>query len=175
MTPCSFKDHDDWFNVFAAAHSALRWLPDRGLNAFVKWSTSDPQYASAGSDIAHRWKTLDSSKSKGVTVRTLFRLVAEEGDAEKSAVAKRVEAALDFEPVEFVTPPPKVVKVEYGFDEETANSKIVGALRNHQNVYQRLGELVEVNYLEGSEAVAVEMGAAKGTPIIRILNHHNVS
>ena len=46
-----------------ACHAATQ---GEGLDEFVTWSTSDPEYSSTvAADIAYRWDTLDADKAEG--------------------------------------------------------------------------------------------------------------
>jgi hypothetical protein len=53
LDPQAYRDHDNWLRVMMAAHAA-GIEPD----AFIRWSTSDPQYADDAEVIERRWESL---------------------------------------------------------------------------------------------------------------------
>ena len=72
LDPAAFRDHDDWFPLMVACHAATK---GEGLDEFAIWSTSDPEYAHAGSDIAYRWDTFNPDKPGGITVLSLRHIL----------------------------------------------------------------------------------------------------
>ncbi len=71
LDPTEFRDHGRWLELMIACNAATGKL---GLDEFATWSTADPQYAHAGSDIAYRWDTFDPDQAGGITVKTLEHL-----------------------------------------------------------------------------------------------------
>jgi P4 family phage/plasmid primase-like protien len=50
-----YSTHDTWFDMMVASYHATG---GEGLDEFLEWSTSDPQYAGHGINIMSRWKSL---------------------------------------------------------------------------------------------------------------------
>lgn len=53
LDPLDYGDHDSWLRVMMAAHAA-----GIAQDAFIEWSTSDPQYADDAEIISRRWESL---------------------------------------------------------------------------------------------------------------------
>lgn len=136
LDPTLFRQHDEWFRVMAACHSATGGSSE-GMQVFIDWSTSDPQYQHAGDDIAHRWKTL-RERQDGVTIGTLFEQLKLAG---RSDVVRKVRAQLDFAGV---TLPVEIPDIDYGLDESRVNDQIIHALGRAKNLFQRAGSLVTI-------------------------------
>lgn len=88
-----FREEQRWREVMMASHHATGGA---GLEVFVDWSTSDPSYAQAGSDIRKRWSSLGRGKG-AITEATLFRLVNATG---RGDIVNRITARRDFDDVE---------------------------------------------------------------------------
>ena len=53
LDPVEYRDHDSWLRVMMAAHAA-----GIAQDAFIEWSTSDPQYCDDAEIISRRWESL---------------------------------------------------------------------------------------------------------------------
>jgi hypothetical protein len=131
-----YNNHDDWFRVLAASHSATGGSRE-GMCVFVEWSTKDPLYADAAEAIESRWVSL-KPKQGGITIGTLFQELSRWG---RRDVVTRIRAQLDFDPVPETAGPTTVL---YSFDEKRTNDQIIAALGKAPNLFQRAGALVSV-------------------------------
>ena len=66
LPPEQFCSNDLWFPIMCAAHDAT---DGNGIEEFIQWSTSDPNYANAENEIRTRWNSL-SDKAEG----TVFQI-----------------------------------------------------------------------------------------------------
>lgn len=85
-----FREHDEWLKIMMACHSGTSGA---GRDEFVRWSMSDPMYASHGQEIAERWRSL-SDKPGGVTIASLYWHVLDAG-----GTLPRSSAADDFDEI----------------------------------------------------------------------------
>lgn len=93
LDPIEFREHDDWFELMMACHSATGGA---GADEFIAWSTGDPKYASDGEVIRERWNSLDSDRPGGVTVATLYwRVLDSGGSLPRSLPQEDFEAILE--------------------------------------------------------------------------------
>ena len=136
LEPESYSSHDDWFRLLCASHSATGGSSE-GMETFAAWSTSDPQYSSAGEEIRQRWKSL-KQKEGGITIGTLFEELKRWGRLD---VVRKVRAQLDFDRVE---PRAQPAIIPYGINEREVNDKVINALGKCPNLFQRHGSLVSV-------------------------------
>jgi len=136
LDPVEYRDHETWFRIMAACHSATGGSVE-GMQVFIDWSISDPQYQHAGDEIAHRWKTL-RERQDGVTIGTLFEQLKLAG---RSDVVRKVRAQLDFHGVSL---PVELPEIDYGLDESRVNDQIIHALGRAKNLFQRAGSLVTI-------------------------------
>jgi predicted P-loop ATPase len=67
--------HDEWLNIMMACHHGTGGL---GIEEFVAWSVSDPDYAGDEADIRRRWNSL-TIKPGGVTIKTLYKALSDAG------------------------------------------------------------------------------------------------
>lgn len=143
LDPTSYRDYGDWRKLLFASHSATRGAAE-GLDAFLSWSTRDPNYSGAGSDIRSLWKKLRSDKLDGISIGTLFGELKELG---KIDLVRLVRASMDFQEV----PTPKKVerdRIRYTLDEISVNDLLISSLSRAKNLFQRAGSLVSIS--EGS-------------------------
>lgn len=96
-----YDSNAEWFKMLAAAHHAT---DGTGVEEFVDWSTSDPQYANDGPMIRKRWESL-SSKNSNITYRSLIH-EAKKYDFDTTDF----EAQMDFEDAELLDD--KILDVE---------------------------------------------------------------
>ncbi|ADZ70135.1 DUF5906 domain-containing protein [Polymorphum gilvum] len=68
--------HDEWLKVMMASHHGTA---GEGVDEFVAWSTSDPDYAGDEARIRERWNSLDTRRG-GVTLKTLLRALVDAGN-----------------------------------------------------------------------------------------------
>ncbi len=71
LDPEEFRVYDDWRNVLFAVHDSCDGS-DEGLDAFIKWSTSDESYVDAGDSIKAIWEKATDDREGGRTARSLF-------------------------------------------------------------------------------------------------------
>ena len=77
LDPTEFRNYDDWRNLMFAVHDACGG-DLAGLDTFILWSTSDPQYADAADDIKGFWEAIEEGER---TAATLFWHVLERDGA----------------------------------------------------------------------------------------------
>lgn len=78
LDPTEFRGYDDWRNLMFATHDAC--CGDRGgRDAFVAWSTTDPEYAGADQVIESMWAAVKDDAPEGRTAGTLFWHVLQVG------------------------------------------------------------------------------------------------
>lgn len=87
-----YHDELKWRELMMACHYATGGA---GLDAFVDWSTSDPDYAEHGDIIRRRWNSLDV-KPNSITARTLIAALPKEMRREATELLYRVSAEDDF-------------------------------------------------------------------------------
>jgi len=68
LPPEQFCSNDLWFPIMCAAHDAT---DGNGVEEFIQWSTSDPNYANAENEIRTRWNSL-SDKAEKYTLGTIL-------------------------------------------------------------------------------------------------------
>jgi len=76
LIPEDFRDHETWLQLMQSVHDASG---GGALGEFLEWSTSDPEYATAGDEITERWNSLESGKEGNITAGTLFNFVTARG------------------------------------------------------------------------------------------------
>lgn len=118
LDPKKFRSHDVWLEIMTASHSATGGSAD-GLAAFTEWSTSDPDYADAGEQIAYRWQTFDANEPGGVRLGTLYMHVLDaEGQLPRPKIEDvftRIEQLEGERPV----PTPSLVRFDSGVPKST--------------------------------------------------------
>lgn len=87
LDPRDFREHDRWLALMMACHSGNPAARD----AFIAWSTSDPQYAGDGEIVEERWDSL--RPDGGVTIGTLYH------EVQRAGHPKPRDAAADFEDI----------------------------------------------------------------------------
>jgi Primase C terminal 2 (PriCT-2) len=77
LDPTEYRDFDTWVRLMMAAHAA-------GISreAWIEWSTGDPEYADDGETIARLWNGLRADG--GITAQTLFWELREPGRLHRS-------------------------------------------------------------------------------------------
>ena len=75
LPPEQFCSNDLWFPIMCAAHDAT---DGNGIEEFVAWSTSDPNYANAENEIRTRWNSL-SDKAEKYTLGTILMHLQKSG------------------------------------------------------------------------------------------------
>lgn len=68
-------NHDEWLAIMMASHFGTG---GSGVDEFVAWSISDPDYADQEDRIRDRWRGLEI-KPNGVTLRSLLKALSDEG------------------------------------------------------------------------------------------------
>lgn len=77
LTVENYRDQTDWLNLMMAGHHATGGT---GVEEFVEWSTSDPDYGDHGERIRIRWDSLScNGAGKSVTKATLFKELSKAG------------------------------------------------------------------------------------------------
>ena len=75
LPPEQFCSNDLWFPIMCAAHDAT---DGNGVEEFIQWSTSDPNYANAENEIRTRWNSL-SDKAEKYTLGTILMHLQKSG------------------------------------------------------------------------------------------------
>lgn len=88
-----YKDQHDWQEMMMSCHHATKGV---GVDVFINWSTSDPDYADHGDIIRRRWKSL-KGKPKAITVRTLIAALPKEMRREATELLGRAAPEDDFD------------------------------------------------------------------------------
>ncbi len=96
----AFKDETKWRELMMSCHHATG---GSGIDVFVTWSTSDPDYAGDEEKIRRRWQSL-GDKSGAITVRTLIAALPAEKRREAIEALGRVAAEDDFPDDDEATP-----------------------------------------------------------------------
>jgi len=78
LEPTDFQDYEKWRNLMFSVHYACNGS-EEGREAFSKWSTADPKYASARESIDTFWEYASDNRSDARTEKTLFWYVSEAG------------------------------------------------------------------------------------------------
>lgn len=76
LNPTMFQDHDQWFRLMCACWHVTA---GKGEDAFVRWSTSDPEYATHSRQIRTRWRSLARRRGSPIMVGTLIKLMLNNG------------------------------------------------------------------------------------------------
>jgi hypothetical protein len=87
-----YKEEAKWRELMMASHAATG---GDGMDVFVTWSTSDPDYSGDEERIKKRWLSL-GDKPGAITVRTLIAALPPEMRREATEVLGRVDAVEDF-------------------------------------------------------------------------------
>jgi hypothetical protein len=91
LDPTGFRDHGRWLHLMMACHHATN---GEGMDEFLDWSASDPEYANRRGENARRWDSLHpSGPASSVTVGTLYK---ELSDAGRADLIPRTAAEADF-------------------------------------------------------------------------------
>ena len=103
IDPADYRDHTKWLNLMMAVHHATQGA---GAEEFIAWSTSDPEFIDAGAIIRRRWDSLDPARPGAITVKSLFKILAELG---RNDLIQRATSAM---PPDFLEEPelPEEVK-----------------------------------------------------------------
>jgi hypothetical protein len=88
-----FKDELKWRELMMSCHHATNGA---GVDAFVDWSTADPDYADHGDIIRRRWNSLEL-KAGAITARTLIAALPKEMRRETTELLGRAAPEDDFE------------------------------------------------------------------------------
>lgn len=75
LPPEQFCSNDLWFPIMCAAHDAT---DGNGIEEFINWSISDPNYANAENEIRTRWNSL-SDKAEKYTLGTILMHLQKSG------------------------------------------------------------------------------------------------
>ncbi|MDT3684753.1 MAG: bifunctional DNA primase/polymerase [Pseudorhodoplanes sp.] len=87
-----YRDELRWRELMMACHHATG---GEGLEEFVAWSTSDPDYADHGDIIRRRWNSLNTKRG-GITIRTLIAALPKDIRREAVEATERFSAEDDF-------------------------------------------------------------------------------
>lgn len=92
LDPKEFREYDRWLRLMMACHHATNGA---GMDEFLDWSASDPEYASKRGENARRWDSFHTQGSTGtVTVGTLYHELKRAGHED---LIPRDAADLDFQ------------------------------------------------------------------------------
>lgn len=102
LDPVEFREHDRWLRLMMACHHAT---DGAGMDEFLDWSASDPEYSGRRNENARRWGSLHGQGMAGsVTIGTLIREINAIPDEARRAEAQkdvpRETAEQDFDKVE---------------------------------------------------------------------------
>ena len=75
LPPEQFCSNDLWFPIMCAAHDAT---DGNGIEEFISWSISDPNYSNAENEIRTRWNSL-SDKAEKYTLGTILMHLQKSG------------------------------------------------------------------------------------------------
>lgn len=75
LPPEQFCSNDLWFPIMCAAHDAT---DGNGIEEFIQWSISDPNYSNAENEIRTRWNSL-SDKAEKYTLGTILMHLQKSG------------------------------------------------------------------------------------------------
>ena len=75
LPPEQFCSNDLWFPIMCAAHDAT---DGNGIEEFIAWSVSDPNYSNAENEIRTRWNSL-SDKAEKYTLGTILMHLQKSG------------------------------------------------------------------------------------------------
>lgn len=75
LPPEQFCSNDLWFPIMCAAHDAT---DGNGIEEFIQWSVSDPNYSNAENEIRTRWNSL-SDKAEKYTLGTILMHLQKSG------------------------------------------------------------------------------------------------
>ncbi|ABE63309.1 hypothetical protein Nham_2527 [Nitrobacter hamburgensis X14] len=92
VDPTEFKDQRKWQDMMMACHHATNGT---GVDEFIVWSTSDPEYSDYSEVIRQRWDPLEAIPD-GITVRTLIGYLPREKRREAVELINRTNALDDF-------------------------------------------------------------------------------
>jgi hypothetical protein len=84
--------HDEWLKIMMACHHGTAGL---GIEEFVAWSVSDPDYAGDEADIRRRWNSL-RIKPGGVRINTLLKALSNAGHGAWIEQVRRSSPQYDF-------------------------------------------------------------------------------
>jgi hypothetical protein len=84
--------HDEWLNIMMACHHGTA---GHGIDEFVAWSISDPEYESHEADFRSRWGSL-TIRPGGVTIKTLYKALSDAGHGAWIEEVLRSSARDDF-------------------------------------------------------------------------------
>jgi len=87
-----YKDQKKWQDMMMACHFATNGA---GVDEFVAWSTSDPEYSDHGDEIHRRWDSL-KAKAGAITARTLIAALPKERRREATELLGRAAPEDDF-------------------------------------------------------------------------------
>ncbi len=88
----NFQDETKWRELMMSCHHATCGT---GIDEFVSWSTSDPEYAHDTEKIRKRWFSL-GNKPGAITIRTLIAALPKDKRREATESIGRMPAELDF-------------------------------------------------------------------------------
>jgi hypothetical protein len=87
-----YKDQKKWQDMMMACHFATNGA---GVDEFIAWSTSDPEYSDHGDKIRRRWDSL-KTKPGAITARTLIAALPKEMRREATELLGRAAPEDDF-------------------------------------------------------------------------------
>jgi hypothetical protein len=88
----AFREELRWRELMMACHHATG---GEGVEAFIDWSTADPEYADHGEIIRRRWNSL-AVKPGAITARTLIAALPRDMRREATELLSRAAAEDDF-------------------------------------------------------------------------------
>jgi Bifunctional DNA primase/polymerase, N-terminal/Family of unknown function (DUF5906)/Primase C terminal 2 (PriCT-2) len=87
-----FKDETKWRELMMSCHHGTGGT---GIDEFVSWSTSDPEYAHDSEKIRKRWLSL-GNRPGAITIRTLIAALPKDKRREATESIGRIPAEMDF-------------------------------------------------------------------------------
>jgi P4 family phage/plasmid primase-like protien len=79
-----YQDYHDWLKIAMSAHSGTA---GEGLDVFLDWSLSDPEYEGDEDTIREKWATF-SDRNHGISIATIAKAVIESGGKPIRATAE---------------------------------------------------------------------------------------
>ena len=161
MKPESFRDQDDWFTLLLACYDATNGT---GMDEFITWSTSDPQFADHAGIIEERWNSLSGESATGnkITHRTLDKFVIDHGDS-STIPLDATEIEDDFKEPILELPKEKVPDNKYvdpntlqGFNEKYWAVMDNGAFKVYWEEYDPETEIYRFDKVSGEYVLAVK-------------------
>ena len=130
-----YADNDSWFKLAMACYHAT---DGEGVDEFVTWCLSDPNYAADEEVIRMRWNSF--SGGEGITAATLFKALGKygRGDLIAESTAETFKEPISDEDEAYLNSLPDVVDSE-GLFERTSQGNIKKTVANTMMAIRSMG------------------------------------